>query len=88
MTTPSQQPSASSSGDTPSPVPSSNQAPHTPWRTEGLPPQPPQKPRMPRSALAAWLIAYLLLFGVLTIQDWLSGPRPVPYTEFKKQVTA
>jgi cell division protease FtsH len=26
------------------------------------------------------------LFGVLTIQGRLSGPQPVPYTEFKSQV--
>jgi cell division protease FtsH len=28
----------------------------------------------------------LLLFGVLTVEDQLSGPQPVPYTEFKSQV--
>jgi cell division protease FtsH len=38
--------------------------------------------------LAAWLGAYLVLFGVLTIQDRLSGPQAVPYTEFKTQVAA
>jgi cell division protease FtsH len=36
--------------------------------------------------VAAWLIGYLLLFGVLTLQDRLSGPQAVPYTEFKSQV--
>jgi cell division protease FtsH len=30
----------------------------------------------------------MLLFGVLTVQDRLSGPRAVPYTEFKHQVAA
>jgi cell division protease FtsH len=35
---------------------------------------------------AAWLVGYLLLFAVLTVQDRLSGPQPVPYTEFKSQV--
>jgi cell division protease FtsH len=35
--------------------------------------------------MAMWLGAYLLLFGVLTLQDRLSGPQPVPYTEFKTQ---
>jgi cell division protease FtsH len=35
--------------------------------------------------MAVWLIGYLLLFGVLTVQDWLSGPEAVPYTEFKLQ---
>ena len=36
----------------------------------------------------AWLLGYLLLFGILTLQDRLSGPQPVPYTEFKNQVAA
>ena len=35
---------------------------------------------------AIWFLGYLLFFGVLTVQDRLSGPQPVPYTEFKKQV--
>jgi cell division protease FtsH len=38
--------------------------------------------------LAAWLAGYLVLFGVLTIQDRLSGPQPVTYTEFKNQVAS
>jgi cell division protease FtsH len=33
-----------------------------------------------------WLVGYLLLFGVLTLQDRLSGPQPIPNTEFKTQV--
>jgi cell division protease FtsH len=33
------------------------------------------------------VVGYLVLFGVMTIQDRLSGPEPVPYTEFKTQVT-
>jgi cell division protease FtsH len=33
-----------------------------------------------------WGIGYLVFFGILTIQDRLSGPQPVPYTEFKAQV--
>ena len=33
-----------------------------------------------------WLVGYLVLFGVLTIQDRLSGPQLLPYTEFKTQV--
>lgn len=36
--------------------------------------------------VVAWLVGYLLLFGVLTLQDRLSGPQAVPYTEFKNQV--
>jgi cell division protease FtsH len=31
-------------------------------------------------------VGYLLLFSMLTIQDRLAGPQPVPYTEFKAQV--
>ena len=59
-----------------------------PWRTEGLPKGEPQK-RRPRWTIAViWLIGYLILFGVLTVQDRLSAPEPVPYTEFKAQVDA
>jgi cell division protease FtsH len=36
--------------------------------------------------VAVWLVGYLILFGVLTVQDRLSGPQPVPYTAFKTQV--
>jgi cell division protease FtsH len=36
--------------------------------------------------VAVWLVGYLILFGVLTVQDRLSGPQPVPYTEFQTQV--
>ena len=85
---PSPQPPASSTGDTPSPVPPPSQAPQQPWRTEGLPPRQPKKPRLRRSTIAIWLVGYLLLFGVLTVQDRLAGPQPVPYTEFKNQVTS
>jgi cell division protease FtsH len=37
--------------------------------------------------MAIWMVGYLMLFGVLTVQDRLSGPQPVPYTDFKTQVT-
>ena len=37
--------------------------------------------------MAIWLGGYLMLFGMLTVQDRLSGPQPVPYTDFKTQVT-
>jgi cell division protease FtsH len=33
-------------------------------------------------------VGYGVLFGVLTLQDRLSGPQAVPYTEFKSQVAA
>jgi cell division protease FtsH len=35
-----------------------------------------------------WLLAYLVLFGALQVQDRLSGPQAVAYTEFQRQVTA
>jgi cell division protease FtsH len=74
-------------GDPPTPIPAPRQAPQQPWRTEGLPPRAPQKPRLRPSTVAIWLIGYLVLFGMLTLQDRLAGPQPVPYTEFKTQVT-
>ena len=87
MSTPSSQPPAPSTGDTPSPS-TPSQSPQKPWRTEGLPPRPPEKPRMRPSTLAVWAVGYLLLFGVLMVQDRLAGPQPVPYTEFKNQVAS
>src|SRR5262245_10041384 len=65
----------------PRPEPSSQ-----PWRTEGLPTGPPKTPKRRWVTPALWLIGYLVLFGILTLQDQLSGPRAVPYTEFKTQV--
>ena len=62
--------------------------PVRPWRTEGLPKGTPQKPRPRWVNLAIWVVGYLVLFGVLTVQDRLSGPQAVPYTEFKRQVVA
>jgi cell division protease FtsH len=59
-----------------------------PWRTEGLPKGEPP-PRRPRWAtLGIWLIGYLILFGVLTVQDRLSGPQLISYTDFKTQVSS
>ena len=57
-----------------------------PWRTEGLPPAPSKdgKPRWSLVALAA--IGYAIVFAVLTVQDRLSAPQAVPYTEFREQV--
>jgi cell division protease FtsH len=86
MNTPSRPPPPASSADPPSPAPAPDQAPQKPWRTEGLPTRQPEKPRLRRSTIAGWLVGYLLLFGILTIQDRLAGPQPVPYTEFKNQV--
>ena len=58
-----------------------------PWRTEGLPKRPPANPKRRWITGAIWIFGYLILFGVLTIQDRLSGPEPIPYTEFKAQVS-
>jgi cell division protease FtsH len=62
--------------------------PARPWRTEGLPKGQAPKPKPRWLKLGAWLLAYLVLFGVLEVQDRLSGPQAVPYTEFKSQVAA
>ena len=57
-----------------------------PWRTEGLPKSEPPKPRRRWVSAGVWFLAYLAMFGVLTLQDRMSGPQAVPYTEFKGQV--
>ncbi len=57
-----------------------------PWRTEGLPKGQSGKPRPPWPRWAPWVLAYGLLFAVLTVQDRFAGPEAVPYTEFKAQV--
>jgi len=83
--TPSAQPPRESPPESPRPErPKSS----PPWRTEGLPPgQPPQ--RRPRwLSMMLWGAAGLLLFGTLTMQERLSEPDAVSYTEFKHQVEA
>ncbi len=81
---------------TPPPVPPSRpgepppgRTPARPWRTEGVPSgqddQTPQR-RVRWPILAAWALGYLVLFGVLTLQDRMQGPQAVTYTEFKTQV--
>jgi cell division protease FtsH len=62
-------------------------APPRPWRTEGLPKDQPPKQRPRWITAAVWGVGYLLLFGMLTVQDRLSGPQPVPYTDFKTHVS-
>src|SRR5262245_58995413 len=59
-----------------------------PWRTEGLPKGEPPKSRPRWFMVAAWLAGYAILFALLTVQDRLSGPQSVPYTEFRTQVAA
>jgi cell division protease FtsH len=68
------------------PQPSPRPQPSQPWRTEGLPKGQPTKPRRRWVSMAIWLVGYLLLFVILTVQDRLSGPQAIPYTEFKTQV--
>src|SRR5436190_16193127 len=60
--------------------------PAPPWRTEGLPKGQPPDPRRRWITGAIWIVGYLLLFGTFTLQDQLSGPQAIPYTEFKSQV--
>src|SRR5262245_61275705 len=85
MATQGPEPSSSPGREHPATDPP-QQTPERPWRTEGLPEKQParQKPRWIR--MAPWLIGYIVWFGLLTIQDRLSGPATVPYTEFKNQV--
>ena len=70
----------------PMPPPTSDQPPARPWRTEGLPRRQPPNPSRRWITAAIWLVGYLLLFGVFTVEDQLSEPQLVPYTEFKNQV--
>jgi cell division protease FtsH len=58
-----------------------------PWRTEGLPKGDPPRPKPPGwLKWTPWIIGYLLLFAMVTVQDRLSSPELVAYTEFKSQV--
>jgi cell division protease FtsH len=70
---------------TPGEPPRNPNAPR-PWRTEGLPNNEPGKKKRPAWTWAAWGVAYLAFFALLTLQDRLAGPHMVPYTEFKAQV--
>jgi cell division protease FtsH len=58
-----------------------------PWRTEGIPKGEPPKQRR-WLLLAAVFLGYIIFFGVIQMQDQMSGPRALPYTEFKAQVAA
>jgi FtsH Extracellular len=86
MTAQSSPPPPNSTRERPPSDSSAQQPPPRPWRTEGLPKEQPPKPRRRSITAAIWLVAYLVLFGLLTVQDRRSGPQPVPYTEFKSQV--
>jgi cell division protease FtsH len=90
MTGDDSQPRPNAQSTRPPPDKASDQAPHPPhsrpWRTEGLPKGQPGKRRPRWFLMAAWLLGYLVFFSLLTVQDRLSGPQAVPYTEFKAQV--
>jgi cell division protease FtsH len=87
MTASGSQPPLDRQHEHPSSGSSTGPPPSRPWRTEGLPKGgQPTKPRPRWKTIAVWLVGYLIMFGVLTVQDRLSGPQPVPYTEFKTQV--
>src|SRR5262245_26716115 len=55
-----------------------------PWRTEGLPKEKSGKRRWLTPLV--WAVGYLILFGLMTVQDRMASPETVPYTEFKTQV--
>jgi cell division protease FtsH len=81
-------PSSDSQRPADRPAPPPDQPARRPWRTEGLPKRQPANPRRRWATLAIWLVGYLVLFGMFTLQDRLSGPQPIPYTEFKVQVSS
>jgi cell division protease FtsH len=89
MTEPQSPPSQSQRPE-PRPTKPPTQPPARPWRTEGLPPEgktpPPSGSRWSRIIFA--LVIYSVFFGLLTMQDRLSDPETLPYTEFKQQVAA
>ncbi|HET9386559.1 MAG TPA: ATP-dependent zinc metalloprotease FtsH [Gemmatimonadales bacterium] len=87
MTAQGPQPVPTSAPERPPSEPSPQQPPARPWRTEGLPKGQPPSSRPRWMTMVPWLVGYLLLFGMLTVQDRLSGPEAVSYTDFKNQVT-
>jgi len=91
MTDPQPTPEAQqqASGGSPSPQPGRKpeEPAARPWRTEGLPKGQPAPPRRRWPMLATFFLGYLVLFGLVTMQDRMSGPEAVSYTDFKAQVT-
>jgi cell division protease FtsH len=87
MEAPTPPPSSDVSQEAPLAKPGSDRPAEQPWRTEGLPKRQADDPKRRWITGATWIVGYLLLFGILTIQDRLSRPEPVPYTEFKTQVS-
>ena len=82
------QPEPRESQSRPGEPPAGPKQPSPPWRTEGLPPGQPPKRRPRWLSMVLWGAASLVLFTTLTMQDRLSEPEAVPYTEFKSQVAA
>ena len=80
-------PSSEEPEDTQLTKPDADRPARRPWRTEGLPKQQPVPPKRPWITAAAGLLGYLMLFAMLTLQDQLSGPEAIAYTEFKTQVS-
>ena len=72
----------------PAEPPAGPKQPSPPWRTEGLPPGQPPRRRPRWLSMVLWGAASLVLFTTLTMQERLSEPDAVPYTEFKRQVRA
>ncbi len=84
---PQPQPEPQKQAASPQPGRQPEQPPTKPWRTEGLPKgEPPQLPRRRWTWMATFFVGYLILFGLLTVQDRMSGPQAISYTGFKAQV--
>ena len=86
--TPSSPKPSRESQSRPAEPPAGPKQPSPPWRTEGLPPGQPPKRRPRWLSMVLWGAASLVLFTTLTMQERLSEPDAVPYTEFKRQVRA
>ena len=80
-------PSSDAAQDAPLTKSGSERQAERPWRTEGLPKRQPADQKRRWINPTMWFIGYLLLFGMFTIQDRLSGPESISYTEFKTQVS-
>jgi cell division protease FtsH len=76
----------------PPPAEQAGASPQRPWRTEGLPNDPSAASGKPEWKWGKFVLRALLIYGAvfafLTIQDRMSGPQPISYTEFDKQVEA
>ena len=72
MEAPTPPPSSDVSQEAPLAKPGSDRPAEQPWRTEGLPKRQADDPKRRWITGATWIVGYLLLFGILTIQDRLS----------------